>query len=64
MGEKHHHDLPILRSNDTGKRPLDRRQLARFKQLVELYRDDIVHKWIDFFVYNKPVESEMITKKI
>jgi len=47
-----------------GKRPLDRRKLAKFKQLVELYRDDIVHKWIDFFIYNKPVPSEMITKKI
>jgi len=32
-----------------GKRPLDRRRLAMFKQLVELYRDDLVHKWIDFF---------------
>jgi len=47
-----------------GKRPLDRRRQAMFKQLVESYRDDIVNKWIDFFIYNKPVQSEMITKKI
>ena len=47
-----------------GKRPLDKRRLAKFEQLVELYRDDIVHKWIDFFVYNKPIEPETITKKL
>ena len=47
-----------------GKRPLDRRRLAIFKQLVESYRDDIVNKWIDFFIYNRPVSPEMITKKI
>ena len=40
------------------------RLIGEDKQLVELYRDDIVHKWIDFFIYNKPVLSEMITKKI
>ena len=51
-------------SEVTGKRPLDRRRLATFKQLVELFRDDIVHKWIDFFVYNKPVQSETIARKI
>jgi hypothetical protein len=47
-----------------GKRPLDRQRLAMFKQIVERYRDDIVNKWIDFFVYNKSVHPETITKKI
>jgi len=56
--------VKIRISEVAGKRPLDRRRLAKFKQLVEFYRDDIVHKWIDFFIYNKPVQSEMITKKI
>jgi hypothetical protein len=54
--------VEIRISEVAGKRPLDRRRLAKFKQLVELYRDDIVHKWIDFFIYNKPVQSEMLTK--
>jgi hypothetical protein len=31
---------------------------------VEIYRDDIVRKWVDFFVYNKVIEPEKITKKI
>ena len=55
--------VEIRISEVAGKRPLDRRRLAIFKQLVEKYRDDIVHKWIDFFVYNKPVRPERITKK-
>ena len=47
-----------------GKQPLDSKNLKKFKSLVEVYRDDIVRKWIDFFVYNKPVVSETITKKL
>jgi hypothetical protein len=48
----------------TGKKPLDSQSLKKFKKLVEIYRDDIVRKWIDFFVYNVPIQSETITKKI
>jgi hypothetical protein len=47
-----------------GKEPLDSQNLKKFKKLVETYRDDIVRKWVDFFVYNKPIESERITKKL
>ncbi|MBN1924426.1 MAG: DUF4160 domain-containing protein [Prolixibacteraceae bacterium] len=47
-----------------GKEPLDIQNQKKFKKLVEAYRDDIVRKWIDFFVYNKTIESEQITKKI
>ncbi len=47
-----------------GKEPLDSQNLKKFKKLVEMYRDDIVRKWVDFFVYNKPIESERITKKL
>jgi hypothetical protein len=47
-----------------GKEPLDLNNIKKFKKLVEVYRDDIVRKWIDFFVYNKAIESERITKKL
>ncbi|NTW49687.1 MAG: DUF4160 domain-containing protein [Chlorobiales bacterium] len=47
-----------------GKKPLDARNLKRFKKLVELYRDDIVRKWVDFFVYNVEIMPEKITTKI
>ncbi len=47
-----------------GKEPLDAQNLKKFKKVIELYRDDIVRKWIDFFVYNIPFASETITKKL
>ena len=47
-----------------GKDPLDSRNLKKFKKLVELYRDDIVRKWVDFFIYNVEISSEKITKRI
>lgn len=51
-------------SDVMGKEPLDNQNVKKFKKLVEFYRDDIVRKWVDFFVYNKAIESEIITKKI
>jgi hypothetical protein len=47
-----------------GKEPLDIQNLKKFKKVVELYRDDIIRKWIDFFVYNIAFAPEKITKKI
>ncbi len=56
--------IEIIIRDVTGKEPLDNTNLKRFKKIVELYRDDIVRKWIDFFVYNIEVSPEKITKKI
>jgi len=47
-----------------GKEPLDAQSQKKLLKLVEAYREDIVRKWIDFFVYNLPVVSETITKRI
>lgn len=47
-----------------GKAPLDSKNLKKFKKVVELYRDDIVRKWIDFFVYNIEITPEKITRKL
>jgi len=43
---------------------LDIQNLKKFKKVIELYRDDIVRKWIDFFVYNIEFAPEKITKKL
>lgn len=56
--------LEVKITTVTGKEPLSSQNLKKFKHLVEVYRDDIVRKWIDFFVYNKTIEPEYITKKI
>jgi hypothetical protein len=47
-----------------GKDPLDLQNLKKFRKIIELYRDDIVRKWIDYFVYNIEIVPEKITRKI
>jgi hypothetical protein len=47
-----------------GKEPLDVKNLKKFKRVIEVYREDIVRKWIDFFVYNIEFAPEKITKKV
>jgi len=54
----------VILSDVNGKEPLDLQNLKKFKKLVEAYREDIVRKWIDFFVYNVPVNCEKIDKII
>jgi hypothetical protein len=44
--------------------PLDSQNMNKFKKVVELYRDDIIRKWIDFFIYNIEITPEKITKKL
>mgnify|MGYP003652423237 CR=1 FL=1 len=47
-----------------GKKALDSKNEKRLRAVVEAYREDIINKWVDFFIYNKPVVSEKITTKI
>jgi len=47
-----------------GRRPLIPMQMRRFEAVVEHYAEDIVQKWIDYFVLHKPVSPEKITWKI
>lgn len=54
----------IIISTVKGKKPLDSKSLKNFSIFVEAYKFDIVNKWIEFFVYNKTIEPEIITKKL
>lgn len=47
-----------------GKAPLDSGTMKKFQRLVETYKEDIVKKWIDFFVYNREISVETITQKL
>jgi len=47
-----------------GRRPLDAAHLANFKMLVSTYADEIVRKWVDFFVLHKPISTERITRRL
>ena len=47
-----------------GMEPLKGRALADFKLVVSRKADDIVGKWIEFFVHHRQIESETITRKL
>ena len=47
-----------------GKRPLESSQLADFKTFVAHYAEEIIQRWIDYFVYNRKIVSERITRRI
>ena len=56
--------MAVIIKTIAGKEPLDSQNLKKFKKLVEYYRDDIIREWVDFFVFNKEITTEKITKKI
>ena len=47
-----------------GKRPLKRKQMQDFQAVVEEYAEEIVQKWIDYFVLHRQVSSETITRRL
>ena len=47
-----------------GCRPLTVSKLKDFEVFLEKYSDNIVEKWIDYFVYHKNVQFEKINTRI
>lgn len=47
-----------------GRTPLEGKELQKFKLVVEHFKQDIVKKWVDFFVLNKEVKCEYINTKL
>jgi len=47
-----------------GRRPLEGSQLKDFEALVSHYSDQIIQKWVDYFVLHKPIKPEVITRRI
>lgn len=50
--------------NVKGRLPLTPRSMARFKKVVSHYRQEIVTKWIEYFVLHKNIEAERITRRL
>lgn len=50
--------------NVAGKRPLEGQKLKDFETLVEAKAEEIVGRWINFFVHNVRSKPEIITRKI
>ena len=45
-------------------KPLKGKDLKNFEFFLSNYADQIVQKWIDFFVYNKDVKCEKISRRL
>ncbi len=56
--------VDIVYARVRGRRPLDAPQLADFKELVVHFAEDIVSKWIDYFVLHRSVRSMKITRRV
>ncbi|MFM8443302.1 MAG: DUF4160 domain-containing protein [Methylococcus sp.] len=51
-------------SGMAGRPPLEPAEMRYFEELVRARADDIVTKWIDFFVLHKSITPERITRKL
>ena len=47
-----------------GMKALNGKALADFKLLITRKAEDIVCKWIEFFVHHRQIETEVITRKL
>jgi hypothetical protein len=47
-----------------GRPPLKTAEMRLFRALVEAKSDEIVQKWVDYFVLHKSVSTEKITKPL
>ena len=56
--------VQIVFRNVAGRPPLTGAHLKDFNQLVRLKADDIVKRWVDFFVLKKHNKPEVITRKL
>ena len=51
-------------TNSSNSLPLKGKELKDFEIFLETYGDEIVKKWINYFVYHKEVTFEKITKRL
>ncbi len=44
--------------------PLDETDINRMKLLIINNLDEIIKRWIDFYIFNREIEEEIITQRI
>jgi len=47
-----------------GRAPLGTNEMRHFEEIVSARADDIITKWIDFFVLHKSITPERITRRL
>lgn len=43
---------------------LESKKRKEFEDFVNVYAEDIVNKWVDYFVKKKPISPKIITQKV
>ena len=56
--------IEIRITTDPGKKPLESSQFSDFRIFVEHYAEEIIQRWVDYFVYNRKMVSERIMRRI
>ena len=56
--------IEIRYSEVAGRTPLEFREMKYFQELVSARANEIIQKWIDFFILHKPVKPERITRRL
>lgn len=54
----------IRYSSVRGKLPLNGTELRDFQIVTEHHANEIVQKWIDYFILHKPIDGRRITRRI
>jgi len=47
-----------------GRNPLEANEMRFFQEIVGAKADEIVSKWIDFFVLHKSIAAERVTRRL
>ena len=48
----------------SGKKPLNKKERREFEEFVNVFKDDIVKKWVDYFVYHKSIQCVRIEGRV
>ena len=56
--------IEIIYSSVKGRKPLSKSEMTNFQTLTEHYADEIVQKWIDYFVFHRPIAPQKIMQRI
>ena len=56
--------VQLVYSSVKGRRPLSKAELKNFQTVIERYAEEIVQKWVDYFVLHKPIVAQTITQRI
>jgi len=54
----------IAYSSVKGRQPLSKAEMKNFQTVTARYAEEIVQKWIDYFVLHKPIAAQKIAQRI